>query len=143
MGTTSSRNKPPPHLRRANTVPSLGHTSHNHSTNTVPATADDAAAFMDGFEQLVRLCENKDKPEADAQEVVDKLDQVKSDCRFLWIFLLSSYKDFGGGPWFAPTQEEAAHYVAHEDLQNILFRSHLAHRSRCGAGKVERDALQI
>ena len=44
---------------------------------------DKGADPADRLEQVLRLCEGKAMPEAEAQKVVNWLDQVNSNCRFI------------------------------------------------------------
>jgi len=48
----------------------------HHLTNTTQTTANSGLDPVNEFEKQLRLCEANAIPEADAQEVIDKLDQV-------------------------------------------------------------------
>jgi len=67
MAAVASQDNPLP-LRPANPVPTMT------SKGTDPA---------DRFEQLLRQCENRAIPEAKAQEVVNRLDQVNLSHRLI------------------------------------------------------------
>lgn len=48
--------------------------------NTVPTTTDNGTESWEKLEQTLKLCEKKGIPEADAQILVDRLDQVNLRC---------------------------------------------------------------
>jgi len=54
-------------------------------TNVVPTITNKGADPADRLEQVLRLCEDKAKaiPEAEAQKVVDWLDQVNLNCHLI------------------------------------------------------------
>jgi len=48
--------------------------------NTVPTMTDNGTESWEKLEQTLKLCENKGIQEADAQILVDRLDQVNLRC---------------------------------------------------------------
>ena len=53
----------------------------HHFTDTVPTTVNGGLDSVNEFERQLRLCEENVLPEAEAQETIDQLDRVSSNCR--------------------------------------------------------------